>query len=215
MAQRPRIKAHLASDRSIPFNEWGILPPLQGAGRLIIIRPLVAAKAGAALSPPRLSERVQAGERDLLIFVGLHTRHPDSADALILVHDRQRTLNQDASRKARERRPVLHTVLEEFTRTLGQGRSSGLADGHFGGDGAGAVHPLEAKQMGTFVDDRNRHIPSVLDGFGLAGLENFLHIGQGQAGLGSHWSLLWELAARFLLAGGDGGAPRAHPDTIE
>src|ERR1700760_3333317 len=146
-------------------------------------RTACAGKSGSLLP---LSERVQAGERDLLVFVGLHTGHADGANAFVLVHDRQRALDQHAGRKARKCRPVLHPILEELARTLGQRRRSGLADGYFGGDRAGAVHALEAEQGGAFIDDGDRHIPPVLDGFGLARLENLLHIGQGQARLGSH-----------------------------
>jgi hypothetical protein len=36
----------------------------------------------------RRSERIQAGQCDLLVFVGLHAGHADGADTLVLVHDR-------------------------------------------------------------------------------------------------------------------------------
>jgi hypothetical protein len=37
---------------------------------------------------------------------------------------------------------------------------------------------LEAEQVGTLVNDGDRHIPPVFEGLGLAGIKNFLHIGQ-------------------------------------
>jgi hypothetical protein len=40
--------------------------------------------------------------------------------------------------------------------------------------------PSIAEQVGAFIDDGDRHIPPVFHGFGLAGLQNFLHVGQGQ-----------------------------------
>ena len=46
------------------------------------------------LQPTVLAERVHAGERDLLVLVRLHARYADSADAFVLVHDRQRALDQ-------------------------------------------------------------------------------------------------------------------------
>jgi hypothetical protein len=40
--------------------------------------------------------------------------------------------------------------------------------------------------VGALVDDGDRHIPPVLDSFGFARLEDFLHVGQGQTRLCSH-----------------------------
>src|SRR6516164_3808480 len=141
-----------------------------------------------------LSQRVQTGECDLLVLVGLHARDADRADAFVLVHDRQRALDQDPGRKARKSRPVLHAILEEFARTLGQRRGSGFADRHFRGDWAGAVHALEAEQVSALIDDGARHIPPVFHGFGLAGLQNFLHVGQRQTRFRSHGRTYRELA---------------------
>jgi glutathione S-transferase len=191
-----------------PVQPVGHLPLFRGTGCVRMVRPPVPANMGpsAGLQAAReradvcslpLSQRVQTGQRDLLVLMGLHAGDPDGADALVLVHDRQRALDQDSGGKAGEGRPVLHPILEELARTLGQRRGPGLADRHFRGDRAGAVHALEAEKMSALVDDGDGHIPPVFQGLGLAGLQNFLHVGQGQTRLGSHDRSCRELALRF------------------
>jgi hypothetical protein len=65
-----------------------------------------------------LSQHVQPGLRDPLVLMRLHAGYANGADALVLVHDRQRALDQDAGGKAGEGRPILHPILEEFARAL-------------------------------------------------------------------------------------------------
>src|SRR5262245_64233165 len=105
---------------------------------------------------PASPQRLDAGLRDLLVLVRLHAGDADRADAVVLVHDRQAALDQDAGGKADEGRTLLDALLEELARPLGERRGARLAERHFGRDRRAAVHALEAEQEAGIVDDRQR-----------------------------------------------------------
>src|SRR6266404_1658047 len=98
------------------------------------------------------AKRRDPGLRDLLVLARLHAGDADGADALTLVNDRHRALDQQTGRKIREGRPFLDAIFPEFRRLLGERRGLCLA----GRDGRGnrrcAVHALEAEQGGAVVD---------------------------------------------------------------
>src|SRR5262245_21536265 len=83
---------------------------------------------------PASPQRLDAGLGDLLVLVRLHAGHADRADAVVLVHDRQAALDQDAGGKADEGRTFLDARFEKFARPLGERGGGRLAERHFGRD---------------------------------------------------------------------------------
>src|SRR3979411_2620962 len=111
-----------------------------------------------------LAKRRHAGLRDLLVLAPRPAGDADRADALALVDDRHRALDQEPGRKIGEGRPLLDAVLPEFGRLFGERGGLCLAGRDGGRDRGRAVHALEAEQRGAVVDDRDRDHPVVLLG---------------------------------------------------
>src|SRR5438445_6047106 len=133
-----------------------------------------------------LSERRDAGLGDLLVLVRLHARYADRADAFVLMHDGQRALDEQAGREIGEGGPLLDAILPHLGRLPRERRGQRLAGRDARGDRRRAVHALERERRAAVVDDRDRDFPVVLRRLGDAGRHHLLHVGGGQAGLGTH-----------------------------
>src|SRR3982074_2717183 len=112
----------------------------------------VSMRPGAMTS----AKRRHAGLRDLLVLARLHARDPDGADALALVDDRHRAVDQEPGRKIGEGRPLLDAVLPEFGRLLGERRGLCLAGRDGRGNRGSAGHAPEPEQRGAVVHGRDR-----------------------------------------------------------
>ena len=126
-----------------------------------------------------LTQRRDAGLRDLLVLVRLHAGHADRADAFALMHDRHAALEHHARRRERhEARPLLDAVLEELARPLGERGGLRLAHRDRRRDRAGAVQAFEQQRRAAVIDDGDGDGPFVLLRFGFAGGHHLVTVGR-------------------------------------
>jgi hypothetical protein len=135
---------------------------------LLFIQSVPAGTAFSSLM--ELLECLNAGDRNLLVFVRLHSGRSYSADTLALIHDWHPAADQYAGWEIYKRGPFLGTVLEKLARPPGDRRGAGFTKRSLASGWSGNVHAFEAEQITT---DRN---PVVLDGLGYACRKHFLYV---------------------------------------
>src|SRR3954468_15183452 len=146
-----------------------------------------------------LTERLDAGGDDLLVFMRLHAGGTDAADADSFGHDRQAALHGSNSRHAEHGiAACLDALFPPLRRAARLSRRAPLRDGDACIRRRGAVHACEVQQVAAVVEDGDADIPVVLLRLRLGRGRDLLAVVEGQHGSGLHGCSAFLICSKAL-----------------